>query len=270
MARTYTSIAALMRTSRGNRDQYAFTLVELLVVIGIIALLISILLPALSKAQQAAATLKCESNLRTIGQGLAMYLIESKGVYPQADGTAMTGLPGQVNASWAYFVMQSLYPNIAFGTAPSYDPTINSRMGGLFQCPSCGIDVSSSSVVPSIAPITYAVHPIVFANATWGWKASINMGWGGTDNHPNLAGDVPYYHSNWMKQAPEKAIVMDAQVMATTNNPLQATGWAQSACYDIDNPDVSNDGAGSSGMGMRGGAPNRQANRQHDGLHSGR
>jgi len=56
--------------------------VELLVVIGIIALLISILLPALSKARRSANTVVCQSNLRQIGVGLALYVTESKGFIP--------------------------------------------------------------------------------------------------------------------------------------------------------------------------------------------
>ncbi|HEV7298547.1 MAG TPA: DUF1559 domain-containing protein [Tepidisphaeraceae bacterium] len=67
-----------------TRRPTAFTLVELLVVIGIIALLISILLPSLNKARRAAQNLQCTSNLRQIAMAAIMHANEWKGRIPTA------------------------------------------------------------------------------------------------------------------------------------------------------------------------------------------
>jgi prepilin-type N-terminal cleavage/methylation domain-containing protein len=72
---------------RSSQVRRGFTLVELLVVIGIIALLIAILMPALSKARQQANAVKCASQMRDIGQQLYMYAMANKGCLIPLKGT---------------------------------------------------------------------------------------------------------------------------------------------------------------------------------------
>src|ERR1700733_2732769 len=87
--------------SRRTKNVAGFTLVELLVVIGIIALLISILLPALNKAREEANNIKCQSNLRTIGQAIYVYAAANNGTMPYGlwDGIAD---PSGTLGNWSF------------------------------------------------------------------------------------------------------------------------------------------------------------------------
>ncbi|MGA3067938.1 MAG: type II secretion system protein [Tepidisphaeraceae bacterium] len=115
-----------------------FTLVELLIVVGIIAILISVLLPALSKAREQANAIKCASNLRAIGQGIAEYEEAYGGAFPASNFYVGLSINGSVQlpktpvngyVHWSsYLYSQHL---------SAKDPAFLSTDGwGIFQCPS--------------------------------------------------------------------------------------------------------------------------------------
>lgn len=83
-----------------KRRNKGFTLVELLVVIGVIALLISILLPSLNSAREKAKAIACAANMRSITQAVAIYQAENKGaavpiaMYVKGDGAGVDAKTG--------------------------------------------------------------------------------------------------------------------------------------------------------------------------------
>ncbi|HWE97643.1 MAG TPA: prepilin-type N-terminal cleavage/methylation domain-containing protein [Tepidisphaeraceae bacterium] len=115
------------------RKSSGFTLVELLVVIGIIALLISILLPALQRARESANAIKCASNMRQIYQSLAMYAGENKNYLP------VPPLIGEIGPQYYWYAYPMLdlavidYDNGALW--PYLGPSDAARQA-VFTCPS--------------------------------------------------------------------------------------------------------------------------------------
>ncbi|MDB5172580.1 MAG: xcpT 4, partial [Phycisphaerales bacterium] len=76
------SLSSARAGRRPSPGGAGFTLVELLVVIGIIAVLIAMLMPALRRAREEARRVQCASNLRQIGFALTSYANENKDYFP--------------------------------------------------------------------------------------------------------------------------------------------------------------------------------------------
>jgi prepilin-type N-terminal cleavage/methylation domain-containing protein/prepilin-type processing-associated H-X9-DG protein len=129
----------LAKNKRPSRR--AFTLIELLVVIAIIAILASLLLPALARAKTKAQRASCLSNLKQIGIANQIYLDEHEDHFPDRRDLK-SSLPGgylpwttwpasDPRAGWAAIVLQDYCPNSDIWSCPG---VIASPLGTVVQC----------------------------------------------------------------------------------------------------------------------------------------
>jgi prepilin-type N-terminal cleavage/methylation domain-containing protein/prepilin-type processing-associated H-X9-DG protein len=190
----------------------AFTLVELLVVIGIIALLIAILLPSLSAARESAAAVKSLSNLRQLAIGVQQYKNANRGLYP-AHSSPSTDVP---RTRWPDKIFPYLSSTEVY-MSPLLSDDERLRMNKAFA--------------HTLDPITGADLPGTIKYGGYGY----NYQYLGNNRNPN---GVAQYHAN------DSIIRASSQTIAIadTNGSKNGTStWTSEGVYVVDPPLMSMD-----------------------------
>ena len=163
--------------SHARRCGRGFTLVELLVVIGIIAVLLSVLLPALNSVRESSRRTKCAANLRSIGQGVQIYLIDNKQTFPAAYLYKRSGGGSSLEPSdptrgyvhWSYILYKASggkvaedafkCPSLERGGLPPTNPRDEDRDPGQKNDPQSGGGVIDDQVGRCAYTVNEAIMP---------------------------------------------------------------------------------------------------------------
>jgi prepilin-type N-terminal cleavage/methylation domain-containing protein/prepilin-type processing-associated H-X9-DG protein len=210
-----------------------FTLVELLVVIGIIALLISVLLPALGSARRSANTVKCASALRQIGIGFNLYASQYNGFWPAARDHSANGAPTTDSTLWHRWT--DLVAPFVTGKkdAKNYIEIGNSetirRNSVIWGCPewSKANDYIASAATTSAEKV-YNGYGMQYYVGYWESNASnpllLAQSGNATVNGQTVFRTGYFKATQWCKKPAERGLIGDSQfdIIQVTNNPFSA------------------------------------------------